>query len=78
MSFVGTVIVSSLVYRNKSARVRGPNVRSIFRNDRPAAGINAANSLRGTFGTSQWQLYFKAISFPRRRKGFAPTICCRA
>ena len=30
--------------------------------------------LIGDFGTSRWQLYFKAISFPRRRKGRADDL----
>ena len=34
-----------------------------------ADSTRAATAMIGDFGTSRWQFYFKAINFPRRRKG---------
>ena len=33
------------------------------------ADSTGAATMIGDFGTSRWQFYFKAIKFPRRRKG---------
>jgi hypothetical protein len=34
-----------------------------------ADSTRAATAMIGDFGTSRWQFYFKATSFPRKQKG---------